>query len=373
MGEIFLKGKNRGSFEKVLKTNFIAALNGLECATHFERNRYIICDFTETVESAIIKSLTKVFGFNSISTGVRVKSDLDIITQAAISLMPTTGSFRVSANRADKSFILNSMELSRELGGRIITASPNLKVDLHTPEHTLNVDVREEGHSYLFFNKVEGAGGLPVGTSGHGLLLLSGGIDSPVAGYRMLKRGMRLTALHFHSYPYTSVEAQNKVRRLADVLRQYGGKIELIEVCLTQLQKQIQKCCSDSFMITLLRRAMVRIAERVALSRSLDCIINGESLGQVASQTVQSITATQAVIQKLSVLRPLIGYDKQEIIEIAKKIGTFDISTEPFEDCCTVFLPDKPVIKPKLEQCEYEERRIKNLDELIDEAVALAV
>jgi len=367
-GEIFLKGKNRGLFEKLLKKNILKVISNFKCRLIAERNRYIITDFLDNDALKIIEKTSKIFGICSVSIGIKVPSVMQEIETAAKELLPSSGSFRVTVNRGDKKFELNSMQLAQHLGGVILTHNKNLTVDLHNPGFTLFVDVREEGSTYLFKDKIPAVGGMPVGSAGEGLLLLSGGIDSPVAGYYMLKRGLELTALHFHSYPYTSIEAQKKVERLKEILEGFGTEIKLLLVPFTKLQQAIRDNCSESYGITLLRRNMMRIAERVAKNRKLSCIINGESLGQVASQTVESITATESVVENIPILRPLIGLDKQEIIEVAKKIDSFNISVEPFEDCCTVFTPEKPVIKPKLDECEYQENRIENLKELLDDA-----
>jgi len=367
-GEIFLKGKNRGSFERMLRANIAAALKNFKCNLVIARNRFVIEDFEENDAEKILTACSKIFGITSVSLGVKVQSDMAAIEKAAVSLVPKTGTFRITSQRGDKKFALNSVQIAMRLGDVCLLANKKLKVDLHTPNFTLYVDVREEGYTYLFKDKIAAVGGMPVGSAGHGLLLLSGGIDSPVAGYCMLKRGLKLTALHFHSYPYTSDDALKKVMRLRDVLQGFGGEIKLLSVPITAVQEAFRDKCVDSYGITLLRRAMMRLAERVAKRNNLSCLINGESLGQVASQTIESITATESVVKNTPILRPLIGNDKNEIIAVAKRINTFDISVEPFEDCCTVFVPEKPVIKPKLLECEIQENKVENLKELLQEA-----
>jgi thiamine biosynthesis protein ThiI len=371
LGELFLKGKNRGVFERLLIGNIKEKLAAFACRFSAGRNRYIVSEYGEADAWRIIAALKTVFGVHSLSTGYRVRSDFDAVTELAVQMLPDGGTFRVSANRGDKTFVYNSMEMNRELGAKILAAKKGLSVDLHNPDFTLNVDVREDGNTYLFYDKIAGAGGMPAGSAGRGLLLLSGGIDSPVAGYLMAKRGLSLDALHFHSYPYTSEAAQKKVEKLASILENYAGKITLLMVPFTKIQEAIHARCADSFMITIMRRCMMRVAERIAASRGCGCIASGESLGQVASQTLESITVTNAAVKDLPVLRPLIGFDKQEIVEIAVKIGTYETSIQPFEDCCTVFLPERPVIKPKLKQCLLEEAKIPDLEELLDEAVGL--
>ncbi len=369
IGEIYLKGKNRCFFENLLVHNIKEKLAGIECKLFFGRNRYIVFDYKESDENKIIALLKTVFGINSLSCGYKVKSDYAEILGLAKQIIPHSGSFRVSANRADKSFPLDSMQLARELGGDLLDAFGDLTVDLHDPSFTVYVDIRENGLTYVFSEKIAGAGGMPVGSAGRGLLLLSGGIDSPVAGYMMAKRGLSLTALHFHSYPYTSENAQEKVKELAKIMQNYCGKINLVFAPFTKIQESIHKHCDDNYMITIMRRFMMLIAERVAKKFHCDCIINGESLGQVASQTVQSITVTNGMIKELPVMRPLIGMDKQEIFEISTKIGTSETSILPYEDCCTVFLPKNPVTKPQAERCEFEERKIENYNELIEEVL----
>jgi len=369
VGEIFLKGKNRGQFEKVLKNNIKEKLANVDCKFSVERNRYIVSSFALSIESKIIEILKTVFGVHSISSGLRVVSDIKQIAKAAITLAPKTGTFRITANRADKKFPFSSLEICRLMGEKLLLKNPALSVDLHTPDDIVNIDVREEGYTYCFADRIMGAGGMPVGSAGKGLLLLSGGIDSPVAGYLMAKRGLKLDAIHFHSYPYTSEAAQKKVEKLAQLVAKYAGNISLILVPFTKIQEAIRDNCSESFMIAIMRRLMMHIAQKVAENRKCGCLISGESLGQVASQTMESLTVTTDAIPNTLILRPLIGFDKNEIVEIAKKIDTFTTSIEPYEDCCTVFLPEKPVIKPKIKQALIEEKRIVNLESLLGEAL----
>lgn len=368
-GELYLKGKNKNYFENVLKDNIRSKLSGVACKLYFGRGRYVVKEFAETDEAEIIKRLKQVFGLHSISVARRCGYDYDEIAKLAVELVPNSVTFRVSTHRSYKKYPLDSLEMNKRLGESILQAKPELTVDLHTPDYTLYVDVREDGDVYLYCSSIPCAGGMPYGTGGRGLLLLSGGIDSPVAGYRLAKRGMSLTALHFHSYPYTSQAAKEKAISLARILKGYCPQIDVKCVSLTKIQETIHQKCKPNYMITLVRRFMMRIAQRVASDSGCGCIINGESLGQVASQTLESITVTNAVVD-LPVFRPLIGMDKDEIIETAKQIGTFEKSIEPYEDCCTVFLPDFPLIKPTIEKVEEQERLIQDYDELIDEAIA---
>ncbi len=368
-GEIHLKGKNKKFFEDKLIGNIKQKLDGLDYRFSYKRSRYVISDYRPETENEIIERLRKVFGLHSLSVAESTKTDLEAITETAVALSKKSGKFRVSVNRADKTFPMNSVETAKYLGGKILNSNPNLTVDLFEPDFVVNVDIREDGGTFIYTDKIACANGMPVGCAGKGLLMLSGGIDSPVAGYMMAKRGLKLDAVHFHSYPYTSELAKQKVVDLAKIMSDYTGEITLMCVPFTKIQEEIHRCCDTSYMITLVRRFMMRIAERIALMRGCKCLVNGESLGQVASQTLESICVTNSMIKELPVFRPLIGLDKDEIIEISKKIGTFDTSILPYEDCCTVFLPDAPVTHPTINRAEREESRLHDIDKLIDEAV----
>ncbi len=367
-GELYLKGKNKDYFENTLKTNIRKKLENLECTLYFGRGRYVVKDYDQSNEEEIIFRLKQVFGIHSISVAGRCGYDFEEIVALALEMTPNSGTFRVSSHRSYKKYPLNSLQINMQLGERILQAKSGLTVDLHRPDYIINVDVRENGDVYLFDSVIKCAGGMPYGTSSNGLLLLSGGIDSPVAGYMLAKRGMNLTALHFHSYPYTSEAAKQKAVDLARILREYCPNLKLVCVSLTEIQESIHKHCKPNYMITLVRRFMMRIAQSVAQSHGCGCIINGESLGQVASQTLESITVTNAVVD-IPVFRPLIGMDKDEIIEIAEKIGTFKKSIEPYEDCCTVFLPEFPLIKPAREKVEEQESFIPDYHGLIERAL----
>lgn len=368
-GELYLKGKNQCVFENKLKDNIRAKLDGIACDIYFGRGRYAVKNYSDIDEGEIIRRLKQVFGLHSLSVARRSGYDVDEISKLALTMMPQSGTFRVTTHRSYKKYPYDSVQMNKLLGERILQACPELSVDLHTPDITLYVDIRDSGDVYLYKDTIACAGGMPSGTAGHGLLLLSGGIDSPVAGYMIAKRGMDITALHFHSYPYTSQAAKEKALDLARILKEYCPSVNVLCVSLTEIQESIHKNCKPNYMITLVRRFMMRIAQRVASSIGCGCIINGESLGQVASQTVESINVTNSVVT-LPVFRPLIGMDKDEIIEIAKKIGTFEKSIEPFEDCCTVFLPEYPLIKPTIEKVEEQEQHIPEYDKLIDRAIA---
>ncbi len=356
--EIHLKGNNRGFFERALFVNMEKSLGGIKHEIRRSSGRYLIENFDESQTDDIVESLKKVFGIHSLSVGLKVKSDMDEIFAAAKSVCSTEGTFKVETHRADKTFALNSMQISAEIGGRLLSQFKNIKVDVHNPQFTLSIDVRENGTTLVFNKSVKGAGGMPVGTSGRGLLLISGGIDSPVAGHMIAKRGMAVECIHFHSYPYTNLQARDKVIELAKVLSQYTCGTKLHVISVTAIQEEIHKKCNGEFMVTLLRRFMMRIAEKIAKKVDAQCIITGESLGQVASQTIEGITSSNSVIESLPVLRPLCGFDKDEIIERSRAMGAFEISIQPYEDCCTVFLPKHPAIHPNIEEILKEEEKL---------------
>ena len=366
--EIHLKGKNRGYFERLLKENVERNLAGIPHSFRAVNARYLIENFNEDDLPLILEKLGKICGIHSFSPALVVENDFEKITECALFLTEgLKGSFKAVINRADKTFPLNSMEIARELGGRILDERNDLFVDVISPEHTVNVDIRESGETFVYTAVIKGLGGLPTGSGGKGLLMLSGGIDSPVAGYMMAKRGMKIDAIHFHSYPYTSEAALDKVKELAEMVSEYTNGIRLFTVKFTHIQEAIHEKCPEEFMITLMRRFMMRIAERIAEENGSQAIITGESLGQVASQTIESITSSNSVVH-IPVLRPLIAFDKLDIIAIANKIKTYETSILPYEDCCTVFLPKHPAIKPRLDAVVAAEKAL-DTDALIDEAL----
>lgn len=367
--EIHLKGKNRGYFERVFAANMEKALKGIRHEIRRRSGRYLVENFEEGDEERIVKRLSKVFGIHSLSIGLKVPSDMNEIFAAAMQVSDESGTFKVETHRADKRFYLTSPQISAEIGGRLLDNNKNLKVDVHEPEFIINIDVREDGSTLVFNKFIKCADGMPVGTAGRGLLLLSGGIDSPVAGHMIAKRGMKIDCLHFHSYPYTNMQARQKVMDLAKILSEYTCGIKVTVISVKHIQEEIHKNCNGAYMVTLLRRFMMRLAERLAIKDGDQCIITGESLGQVASQTIEGMTSSNSVIEKLPVLRPLCGFDKNEIIERSRNIGAYDVSIRPYEDCCTVFLPDYPIIKPKLEDVLAEEAKL-DVQGLLDEAFA---
>ena len=366
--EMHLKGKNRGWFERLFAVNLEKSLKGIKHEIHRQSGRYLIENFDESDIDLITGKLGKVFGIHSFSVGLKVNSDMNDIFKAAQKVSKSCGSFKVDTHRADKAFPLNSMQINAEIGGRILDGNRDLTVDVHNPSFTINIDVRENGTSLVFNEFIKGAGGMPVGSSGKGLLLISGGIDSPVAGHMIAKRGMSLECVHFHSYPYTNLQAKEKVIELTKKLSEYSCGTYLNIVSVTHIQEEIHKKCNGEYMVTLLRRFMMRIAERIAKKCGAQCIITGESLAQVASQTIEGMTSSNSVIESLPVLRPLCGFDKDEIIERSRAIGTYETSIEPYEDCCTVFLPKHPVTRPKLADVLHEESKL-DVNSLVEEAL----
>ena len=374
-GEIGIKGKNRYMFEDALVRQIRFALRGVDgnFLVHKCHGRvYVDCegeyDYEETVES-----LKRVFGIVGICPVVRTAvAEIGQLKKDVVSYMEQMYpdkklTFKVEARRANKRYPMNSMEINCELGEAILDAFPETKVDVHDPDVKLNVEIREE--VYIYSEIIPGPGGMPVGTNGSAMLLLSGGIDSPVAGYMIAKRGVEIEAVYFHAPPYTSERAKEKVVDLARLVSKYAGPIKLHVVNFTDIQLYIYEKCPHEELTIIMRRYMMRIAEQFAKKDGCLGLITGESIGQVASQTMQSLAATNAVCT-LPVYRPLIGFDKREIVEISEKIDTYEVSIQPFEDCCTIFVEKHPVTKPSVERMEKSEL---NLTEKIDELVKTAV
>lgn len=371
-GELFLKGKNRNLFEKKLIENIKKSLAGVDYKIIRTQNRYYLEDYDIDMQQNIIDRVTKVFGLHSLSVALKIQTSYDNLKQAVLQFIPQSGTFRVTTKRADKSLDKNSMQISAMLGGYLLSKNSQISVDLYYPQNEICVDIRENGYSYVFSDKIDCAQGMPVGTAGRGMLLLSGGFDSPVAGYRMARRGMQIYGVHYHSYPHTSEMAQQKVIDLAGKLTKYCGDIKLFVVKFTDIQQAIHEYCREDYMITIMRRIMVEIAEKLAIKNNCGALVTGESLAQVASQTTRSITVTNEAVKNLPIFRPLIGMDKYEIMDTAERIDTYKISELPYEDCCTVFLPKNPVIKPDLQIAIKEQAKIKDLDKMILEAIETA-
>ncbi|MDD4350765.1 MAG: tRNA 4-thiouridine(8) synthase ThiI [Clostridia bacterium] len=355
--EIHLKGNNRHYFLKLLRDNIKNALKKYNLSIEEIPSRYVIRNFDEKDVENVISDLKKVFGIFSISVADEVDSNVDTIIDfvKGISL---EGSFKVHCKRADKKFPIKSLDFEAQLGAIILDNNKKAFVDVKNPDTLVNVDIRENGKSFIFYKFIYLAGGMPLGENRDGLLLLSGGIDSPVAGYMMAKRGLRQDILHFNSYPYTSPMAKDKVVELAKIIKPYIGCRYMYIVSMTQIQEQFHINCKEEYAITLLRRSMIKIAEILAEKYRYKTIITGESLGQVASQTIEGLTLTDNARKTTPILRPLIAFNKDEIISLAKQINTFETSILPYEDCCTVFLPKQPVIKPKLDIAINEEAKI---------------
>lgn len=367
-GEIILKGQNRYRFEEILIKNIKNALKSFGRIKVFSAQSTVYVDFLddETDISSAVDSLKKVFGVSSLTRAYRASYDFDEAKAEAAEYLKfelmKAKTFKVAAKRADKRYPFNSMQIGAFMGEYLLQRFKNLSVDLHNPDIIVYVEVRE-GHLYIHSTPEKGAGGLPVGSSGHGLLMLSGGIDSPVAGYKMAKRGMRISAIHFESPPYTSERARIKVEKLAEKLSAYASDIKLYVVEFTEIQEKIRDICRDDLFTVIMRRVMLRIANKVAAECGAGVVITGESLGQVASQTMNAIICTDSV-SEIPVFRPLIGDDKQEIIDVSYRIDTYDISIEPYEDCCTVFTPRHPKTSPKKEEVEFEESKL-DIDNLL--------
>ena len=366
-GEIHLKGNNRDFFESVLVANIKHVLSEYKYEFSRSNARYVIRNFDETYLDEIVDAVKCVFGVHSLSIAEEVETDLSKICQTALLFAPISGTFKVNTNRADKRFPMPSMKISAEVGGVILEHNPDLKVDLLNPEYTVSIDIRENGKTFVFSEVIKAVNGMPVGTGGKGIVMLSGGIDSPVAAYMMAKRGMSLRAVHFHSFPYTSMQAKQKVLDLAKIVKKYTLRMTVDVVSFTEIQTAIHEKCPEEYMITIMRRFMMRIAERIARINGAGAVITGESLGQVASQTLESITSTNSVAT-IPVFRPLIGFDKDEIIEISQKIGAFETSILPYEDCCTIFLPKRPVTKPRLSAVEKVESAL-DVETLVNNAL----
>ncbi len=367
-GEIYLKGKNKGFFETTLLKNIKRAIKDYDCKVQKISGRYLITDFDQMDSVAIISCLKKVFGLTSLSLAKEFDTSRQAIENFMSNYQTSATTFRVTVKRADKTFPIASNEYEKMLGELVLNNNPNLKVKLKHPELELVVEIRENKKTYVLTDSISCVGGMPIGTAGKGLVLLSGGIDSPVSAYMMAKRGLEIMGLHFHSFPYTSVQAKEKVCKLAKILTEYTGHIKLICCPFTEIQEEIHKNCSPELMITIMRRIMMRIAKIVCDKFGAKAIITGESLAQVASQTLESINVTNDAQNTYPVFRPCIGMDKTEIIDISQKIGTYETSILPYEDCCTVFLPKNPVIKPHLDRVKREESKL-NIDELIDKAI----
>ena len=375
-GEVALKGMNKPYFERMLAERIHKRLKaaGYGKASVKRHEGLIFVRFDREWETMqLAGEISKVFGVASISPAVESESKMEAIGTEAVKCMERlckercVMTFKVEAKRADKQFPIKSPDIARQIGGYVLKGLKVLKVDVHNPDVRLFVDVRHD-KSYIYADKISGFGGLPLGTNGKGLVLLSGGIDSPVAAWMMAKRGMMIEAIHFHSYPYTSPRAQEKVEDLAKIVASYCGSFKMHVINILPIQEQIVKNCPEAETTIHVRRFMMRIAEKIAERNSAMMLITGENLGQVASQTAEALVVTDNCV-KMPVMRPLIAMDKIDIIAKAQEIGTFETSIEPYEDCCTVFLPKHPTTKPQLDKIEISDSKL-DIDTLVENAIA---
>lgn len=371
-GELALKGLNRMTFEDMLIKNLKHRLWGMgEISVRKAQSTiYIEPKSDDYPFKDALKAMKQVFGIAAFTRAVRVEKNIDEILSVApdylAERLKNAKTFKVESKRADKSFPLTSPEISRELGGAILQKYPHLSVDVHNPDEVVNVEIRDYG-AYIHGQQLKGAGGMPVGSAGRAQVLISGGIDSPVAAYMMAKRGVELNAVHFASPPYTSPRAEQKVMKLLKKVSCYSGAIRVGVVPFTEIQELIGEKCQEEYFTLIMRRFMMRIAERLARKRNCLALVTGESVGQVASQTMHALAVTDAVVN-MPVFRPVIGMDKEEIIKISRKIDTFTTSIEPYEDCCTVFTPKHPRTRPAIAAVEEAESML-NIEELVEKAV----
>ena len=372
LGEVVLKGKNRKHFENKLigQVKKSIADIGFKSVYKDMGKVYIAADYENFDQ--IIERVKHVFGIVYISPCIKINRDIEeieegvkLITKEALEDNPSIKTFKGVSKRADKNYPLVSMEINNRIGGAVLKNFP-IKVDVHNPDLYIYCDIKKE--AYLYTKRYKAYGGLPMGTNGRGLLLLSGGIDSPVAGFLMAKRGVQIDSVHFHSYPFTSERAEEKMFKLAEILSAFTGNMTIYSINLLPIQKEINKNCPEDEMTIISRRFMMRIAERLSEKNEYKSIITGENLGQVASQTIDGLTVTSAIPNR-PVFRPLIGMDKVNIIDWAKKIGTYETSILPFEDCCTVFLPKHPSLRPRLKDIEKSEEPL-DIEELVESAIA---
>lgn len=363
-GELTTKKANRKVFIKLLASNIKNLLKDFDIKIRFDRVRmYIECNNP----NVIVEKLKNVFGIHRIVICHKVNTNTDDIKDKVIELLKRENfkTFKIKTKRADKNFEIHSMDFNNIIGGHVLK-NIDCKVDVHNPDITVTIEIRMDG-TYIYLNEIKGIGGYPVGIQGKGMLMLSGGIDSPVAGYLALKRGVDLECLYFESPPHTSLEAKNKVIKLASIINEYSGNIKLNVVPFTKLQEAIYKNVPENYVITIMRRMMYRIAYKVSLKNKCKIIINGESIGQVASQTLTSISVINSVTN-FPIIRPVACMDKLEIIDIAHKINTYETSILPYEDCCTIFLPRHPIINPDINKCILYEKNF-DYESLIDECV----
>lgn len=362
--EIFLKGLNRGKFEKKLKDNIKFVIRDLEYELVDDSGRWFI---ESSNLQEVINRVTKIFGIMEVCIVHQVENSMELIGKEAIVVLKETGAktFKVETNRANKQFPLNSMEVSREIGAYILNNVEGISVDVRNPECVVNIEIRNS--SYIIVKKIKGAGGLPYGMNGSTMLMLSGGIDSPVAGYLMARRGVELNAVYYHSPPYTSERAKEKVKMLADILKRYTGNFNLYIVSFTDIQLQIIEKCREDELTIIMRRFMMRLACKLAEKYNIHSVTTGESIGQVASQTMEALVVSDDCSDR-PVFRPLVAMDKVDIMDISREIDTYETSILPYEDCCTIFVPKHPKTKPRLQEIIKSESAL-DIDKLVDDAI----
>ncbi len=371
-GELALKGLNRSTFEDILIKNIRKRIKMLgEFEYRKEQSTVAVVPMDDYIDmDEVSDRISRVFGIAAYSRALQVEKDMDVILKNApeylAEQLKNAKTFKVEGKRADKKFPLKSPEISAEVGGAILSAFPHLRVDVKNPEILVTIEIREK-FAFIRGNQTKGAGGMPTGTAGKSAILISGGIDSPVAAYMMAKRGLVLNAIHFASPPYTSPQSEEKVHNLLRQVSRYSGNITLFTVGFTEIQEEIRDKCPEELFTLIMRRFMMRISQRIAEREDCKALITGESLGQVASQTLNALACTDAVVG-MPVFRPVIGLDKDEIIKISRKIDTFNISIEPYEDCCTVFTPKHPKTKPQISVLENAEKAL-DIDALIERAI----
>ena len=372
-GELALKGLNRSTFEDILIKNIRKRIKALgEFEYRKEQSTISVVPMEDYIDmDEVSDRISRVFGIAAYSRALRVEKDMSVILQNApdylAEQLKEARTFKVEGKRSDKKFPLKSPEISAEVGGAILSKFPHLRVDVKNPDILVTIEIREK-FAFIRGNQTKGAGGMPTGTAGKSAILISGGIDSPVAAYMMAKRGLVLNAIHFASPPYTSPQSEEKVHNLLRKVSKYSGNICLFTVGFTEIQEEIRDKCPEDLFTLIMRRFMMRISQRIAEKEDCKALITGESLGQVASQTLNALACTDAVCE-MPVFRPLIGLDKDEIIKVSRKIDTFDISIEPYEDCCTVFTPKHPKTKPQISIIEAAEQAL-DIESLIDRAIA---
>ena len=372
-GELALKGLNRNSFEDKLIKNMKSRLADLG-KFEFTKSQSTIMVEAQSEETDLdlaVERISKVFGIAALSRACVCEKDFDTIRNAAVQYLEEqledAATFKVEAKRSDKKFPMKSPEICREAGGYILSKFNHLKVDVHNPDIIVTIEIRDK-YAFIHGNSIKGAGGMPTGTSGRAAILISGGIDSPVAAYMMAKRGIELCAVHFASPPYTSELAEMKVMELLKKVAKYSGTITTYVVPFTKIQEKIRDLCPEEYFTIIMRRIMMEISEKIAANQNCSALITGESVGQVASQTIYALACTDCVVE-MPVFRPCIGMDKEEIIKISRKIDTFETSIQPYEDCCTVFTPKHPKTRPHVEDVAKAQNKITDLDELVEEAI----